>query len=86
MEMKLKILCLINNEHDKEIVNKCKKNTKNKTKINKTFGKQPLSMHNQILEWTDTTSQSLFGQHFTDFISVIHVHLLPVKYHQYFAA
>lgn len=46
--MKLKILCLINNEHDKDIVNKCKK--KNKTKINKTFGKQPLSMHNQILE------------------------------------
>lgn len=26
--MKLKILCLINNEHDKEIVNKCKKKTK----------------------------------------------------------
>lgn len=49
--MKLKILCLINNEHDKEIVNKCKKKKKiNKTKINKTFGKQPLSMHNQILE------------------------------------
>lgn len=28
--MKLKILCLINNEHDKEIVNKCKKKIKNK--------------------------------------------------------
>lgn len=50
--MKLKILCLINNEHDKEIVNKCKKKKEKKdmTKINKTFGKQPLSMHNQILE------------------------------------
>lgn len=27
----------LNNEHDKEIVNKCKKNPKNKTKINKNF-------------------------------------------------
>lgn len=34
----------------KKLLTNVKKKQKNKTKINKTFGKQPLSMHNQILE------------------------------------
>lgn len=85
--MKLKILCLINNEHDKEIVNKCKKKqTKNKTKINKnfwqttTFNAQP---NTGMIRHHITVS--LWSTSYTDFISVIHVHLLPVKYHRDFA-
>lgn len=71
----------------KKIVNKCKKNKKTRPKSIKHLANNHFQCTTKY--WNEPTpraSQSLFGQHFTDFISVIHVHLLPVKYHQYFAA
>lgn len=67
--------CLIN-EHEKEIVNKCKEK-KNKTKSIKHLANNYFQCTTKY--WNDPTplhSLSFFGQHFTDFISVIHVQLL----------